>query len=106
MLTATRDILLPTTVTGSWPRPSWFRGNLDRRPFSSAMSDVGYREQYVDAISTVLADQAFAGLDGLTNGDYHLDNDVGGGSWFSYPTERFAGMAELAVQPAAGRAAP
>ena len=24
MLDATRDLTLPTTVTGSWPRPSWF----------------------------------------------------------------------------------
>ena len=34
MLTATKDLLLPTTVTGSWPRPSWFTGNLFERPFS------------------------------------------------------------------------
>ena len=55
MLTATKDVLLPTTVTGSWPRPSWFHGNLNRRPFSSAFGDAEFREQYVDAISTVLA---------------------------------------------------
>jgi hypothetical protein len=24
MLNAARDLTLPTTVTGSWPRPSWF----------------------------------------------------------------------------------
>ncbi len=92
MLTATKDLLLPTTVTGSWPRPSWFTGNLYERPFSSAMADVAYREQFVDAVGSVLSDQDLAGLDILTNGDYHLDADVGGRSWFSYPSERFDGM--------------
>ena len=95
MLTATKDLLLPTTVTGSWPRPSWFTGNLYERPFSSAMADVAYREQFVDAVGSVLSDQELAGLDILTNGDYHLDADVGGRSWFSYPTERFDGMSQL-----------
>ena len=44
MLTATKDLVLPTTVTGSWPRPSWFDGNLHERPFSTGMADVRYRE--------------------------------------------------------------
>ncbi len=92
MLTATKELLLPTTVTGSWPRPSWFTGNLFERPFSTAMADVTYREQFVDAVGAVLNDQELAGLDILTNGDYHLDADIGGRSWFSYPSERFSGM--------------
>ena len=36
MLTATKDLILPTTVTGSWPRPVWYTGNLYERPFSTA----------------------------------------------------------------------
>ena len=28
MLTATRDLLLPTTIIGSYPRPHWFVENL------------------------------------------------------------------------------
>jgi 5-methyltetrahydropteroyltriglutamate--homocysteine methyltransferase len=106
VLTATRDILLPATVTGSWPRPSWYSANLERRPFSTAMADVRFREQFVDAISAVVSDQELAGLDILTNGDYHLDNDLAGRSWFSYPTERLAGMAEFDTEPTAGRSAP
>jgi 5-methyltetrahydropteroyltriglutamate--homocysteine methyltransferase len=106
MLTATKDLLLPTTVTGSWPRPTWFHGNLNRRPFSSGMVDVGYREGFVDAISAVLGDQEFAGLDILTNGDYHLDDDLAGRSWFSYPIERLDGVAEFHLEVTAGRAAP
>jgi 5-methyltetrahydropteroyltriglutamate--homocysteine methyltransferase len=102
MLTATKDLLLPTTVTGSWPRPSWFTGNLLERPFSSGMADVAYREQFVDAVGSVLNDQEQAGLDILTNGDYHLDADLAGRSWFSYPTERFDGMSDYDTETTFG----
>jgi 5-methyltetrahydropteroyltriglutamate--homocysteine methyltransferase len=102
MLTATKDLLLPTTVTGSWPRPSWFTGNLFERPFSSGLADVAYREQFVDAVGCVLNDQELAGLDILTNGDYHLDADLAGRSWFSYPTERFEGMSEFDTETTFG----
>lgn len=98
MLTATKDLLLPTTVTGSWPRPSWFDANLFERPFSTGMADLRYREQFVDAVSCVLADQEAAGLDILTDGDYHLDHDLAGRSWFSYPTERLSGVSEYDVE--------
>ena len=50
MLTATRDLLLPTTVTGSWPRPSWYDTNLFGRPFSTGMGDVRFRELFVDDV--------------------------------------------------------
>ena len=102
MLIATKDRILPTTVTGSWPRPSWFQGNLHERPFSSAMADVTYREQFVDAVGSVLNDQELAGLDILTNGDYHLDADIGGRSWFSYPSERFSGTSEFDTESTFG----
>ena len=86
MLTATKDLLLPTTVTGSWPRPAWYEKSLYGRAFSEGMADVAFREQFTDAVSSVLNDQERAGLDILTNGDYHLDADLAGRSWFSYPS--------------------
>ena len=98
MLTATKDRILPTTVTGSWPRPSWYVHNLHGRAFSDAMTDVAYREQFVDAVTAVLADQERAGLDILTNGDYHLDADHAGRSWFIYPTERLTGLSQPALE--------
>src|SRR5947207_1893795 len=106
MLTATKDLLLPTTVTGSWPRPTWYTRSLHGGAFSEGMADTHFREQFADAVSTVLTDQELAGLDILTNGDYHLDNDLAGRSWFSYPTERLAGTASYDLEPAAGRSAP
>jgi 5-methyltetrahydropteroyltriglutamate--homocysteine methyltransferase len=98
MLTATKDLLLPTTVTGSWPRPSWYTHNLYGRGFSDGMGDVTHREQYVDAVSAVISDQERAGLDILTNGDYHLDADLAGRSWFLYPTERMEGLTDEALE--------
>lgn len=98
MYTATKDLLLPTTVTGSWPRPAWYTGNLNGQPFSTAMGDTAFREQYVDAVSAVVSDQEVAGLDILTNGDYHLDNDLAGRSWFSYPTQRISGISDQELE--------
>lgn len=102
MLTATKDLLLPTTVTGSWPRPTWYTGNLHGRPYSTALGDVAFREQHVDAVSTVIGDQELAGLDILTNGDYHLDNDLAGRSWFAYPSDRLSGVTEFDTETTAG----
>ena len=92
MLTTTKDIMFPTTVTGSWPRPRWFDKSLWARTLSDAMTDVDYREKFLDAVAAVLSDQEQAGLDILTNGDYHLDENLGGLSWLLYPAERMQGV--------------
>jgi len=94
MLTATKDVVLPTTVVGSWPRPVWYTENLGARPFSAAMNDLAFREQYLDAVATVISDQEYAGLDILTNGDLHLDADFAGRSWHNYSLQRMAGLSE------------
>ncbi len=98
MFTSTADILLPTTVTGSWPRPIWYTANLFGRPFSTGMADVAYREQFIDAASAVVSDQEYAGLDIFTNGDYHCDADLGGRSWLAYPIQRLGGLSEYELE--------
>src|SRR5262245_54994283 len=95
MLTATENLLLPTTVTGSWPRPTWYTTNLAGRALSTAMNDLDFREQFVDAVSSVISDQQYAGLDILTNGDFHLDADFAGRSWHAYVIQRLAGVSEF-----------
>jgi len=57
------------------------------------MKEVDYREKFLDAVASVLSDQEQAGLDILTNGDYHLDEDLGGLSWLLFPSERMYGVA-------------
>lgn len=100
MLTVTKDLVLPATVTGSWPRPRWFTTGMWGRPLSEAMLDVVYREQLQDALSAVLDDQERAGLDILTNGDYFHDEDFAGQSWMRYPLERWRGLDRHGVSPA------
>jgi 5-methyltetrahydropteroyltriglutamate--homocysteine methyltransferase len=100
MFTATDGLLLPTTVTGSWPRPSWFTESLRRRSLSDALVDTRYREELTDAISAVVSDQERAGLDIVTNGDYHLDADLAGQSWMLYPAERLRGVSTQVALPA------
>src|SRR5712691_2441227 len=92
MLKATAGRVLPTTVTGSLPRPSWYTENLGLKSFVDAMSNNKFREQYVDALSCYLREQEVAGLDIVTDGDCRFDQDVGGQSWTSYPPHHMAGF--------------
>ena len=92
MYTATKNIQLPTTITGSLPRPLWYTENLGRRSFMEAMVNSRFREQYTDAVSCFLRDQEIAGLDIVTDGDARFDTEIGGYSWFSYPLTRLDGI--------------
>src|SRR5256714_10760117 len=92
MLKATADRLLPTTITGSLPRPSWYVADLGTRSFLDAMVTSRFREQYVDALSVYLRDQEVAGLDIVTDGDCRFDHDVGGQSWTRYPPHHMTGF--------------
>jgi 5-methyltetrahydropteroyltriglutamate--homocysteine methyltransferase len=92
MLKATAGKILPTTVTGSLPRPSWYTENLGTKAFLDAMVISRFREQYVDALSVYLREQEVAGLDIVTDGDCRFDQDVGGQSWTSYPPHHMSGF--------------
>jgi 5-methyltetrahydropteroyltriglutamate--homocysteine methyltransferase len=92
MFRATKDIILPTTITGSLPRPSWYTENLGTRHFLEAMVSRRFREQYEDALTCFLRDQELAGLDIVTDGDCRFDDDVGGQSWTAYPPNHMSGL--------------
>jgi len=92
MLTTTRDMVLPTAITGSYPRPLWYNANLNGGSFKSAMGDSLFREQYLDAVAAIINAQEAAGLDIVTDGDSRFDLAVGGKSWFFYPIERLGGV--------------
>ncbi len=92
MLNATAGKMLPTTIIGSLPRPSWYTENLGTRSFLEAMVISRFREQYVDALSVYLREQEVAGLDIVTDGDCRFDQDVGGQSWTSYPPHHMSGF--------------
>jgi 5-methyltetrahydropteroyltriglutamate--homocysteine methyltransferase len=92
MLKTTRDMVMPTAITGSYPRPLWYDQNLSGRSFKAAMGDSMFREQYLDAVAAVINAQEAAGLDIVTDGDSRFDLNVGGKSWFFYPIERLNGI--------------
>src|SRR5256885_3805027 len=68
VLTVTRDMILPTTTTVPYPRPLWFDRSLDGRSFRSSLGDSLFREQYLDAVVSIIADQESAGVDSLADG--------------------------------------
>ncbi len=104
MYRGTKDIMLPTTVTGSLPRPSWYTENLGSKHFLEAMVSRRFREQYEDALTCYLRDQEIAGLDIVTDGDCRFDDDVGGQSWTAYPPNHMTGLdVEHQVPTPAGR---
>jgi 5-methyltetrahydropteroyltriglutamate--homocysteine methyltransferase len=93
MYTITQDLVLPATVTGSWPRPRWFDQSMWGRPIDTCMMEVAYREKFKDAMTVVIGDEQRAGLDIVTHGDLHCDDDMAGRSWHHYPLQRWAGFA-------------
>jgi hypothetical protein len=54
VLRVTRDLMLPTAITGSYPRPLWYDANLSGRSFKAALGDSMFREQYLDAVAAVI----------------------------------------------------
>ncbi len=101
MYRASAETILPTSIIGSLPRPSWFTENLGRRSFLEAMVDNRYRDQYEDAVAVYLRWQDVAGLDICTDGDAHYDTEAGGFSWQSYPIFRLAGFDRHNLKPTA-----
>jgi 5-methyltetrahydropteroyltriglutamate--homocysteine methyltransferase len=93
MYRASANIVLPTSITGSLPRPCWYDTALGSRSFLEAMMHARYREQYEDAVSVYLRAQETAGLDIVTDGDAHFDDEVAGMSWQSYPPRHMTGFA-------------
>jgi 5-methyltetrahydropteroyltriglutamate--homocysteine methyltransferase len=104
MYKASAGLILPTSITGSLPRPSWFTAQLGRQSFLEAMVNARWREQYEDAVSVHLRAQETAGLDICTDGDSRFDDLVGGMSWMSYPLLHMDGLSHEAA-PAAPQVA-
>ncbi|HTV90491.1 MAG TPA: hypothetical protein VME41_15850 [Stellaceae bacterium] len=108
MYNASSDLLLPTSIIGSLPRPHWHTAVLGTKSFLEAMVNARWREQYEDAVSAHLRAQEIAGLDICTDGDAHYDEEVGGFSWQSYPLTHMAGLSQTAqpTPPAVAAASP
>jgi 5-methyltetrahydropteroyltriglutamate--homocysteine methyltransferase len=63
------------------------------QPLDTCMMDVRFREKFQDALAVIISDQERAGLDIVTHGDLHCDEDYAGRSWHHYPLQRWGGFA-------------
>ena len=52
------DTILPTTMVGSYPRPHWFREQLNGRDVRVAFKTVDHAEAYEDATAACIADRS------------------------------------------------
>ena len=85
--------LLPTTMVGAYPRPSWFTYQLDGRDVREAFKSLHHEEAFRDAVRTVVGEQEAAGLDLVTDGQMWFDDyAMGIGSFFWYWFERIDGF--------------
>ncbi len=86
-------MLLPTTMVGSYPRPGWFRYQLEGRDVLEAFKVIHHSEAFEDAVRVVLRDQELAGLDIVTDGQMWFDDySMGIGSFLWYWLERVGGF--------------
>jgi 5-methyltetrahydropteroyltriglutamate--homocysteine methyltransferase len=98
-LTQIVDTVLPTTMVGSYPRPHWFRDQLNGRDVRVAFKSVDHAEAYEDATHVAITDQEEAGIDIVTDGQMTYDDYVGViGSFCWYMYERIGGF-EPAKEP-------
>jgi 5-methyltetrahydropteroyltriglutamate--homocysteine methyltransferase len=99
-------MLLPTTMVGSYPRPAWFRYQLEGRDVLEAFKVVHHAEAFEDAVVACLRDQEEAGLDIVTDGQMWFDDySMGIGSFLWYWFERIGGFSrEKLPHPARARA--
>jgi methionine synthase II (cobalamin-independent) len=85
--------MLPTTMVGSYPRPTWFTQQLHGRDLLDATKDRFHQEAFNDAVRAVIAEQEAAGLDLLTDGQMWFDDyQMGIGSFLWYWLERIRGF--------------
>lgn len=98
--------ILPTTMVGSYPRPDWFRYQLEGRDVLEAFKVARVAEAYEDATGVVLRDQEQAGLDVVADGQMWFDDyHMGIGSFLWYWLERTQGFGpEKLPHPARGKA--
>ncbi len=82
MYRATKDIILPTTITGSLPRPELVHGKSRQPAFPRGDGHARFREQYEDALTCYLRDRSSpASTFSATATAASTTIDVGGQSW-------------------------
>ena len=92
-MNARNDQLLPTTMVGSYPRPKWFRHQLDGRDVLRGVQDCRARRGLRGRDACRNPRSGGAGLDVVTDGQMWFDDiRMGIGSFLWYWLERIGGF--------------
>jgi 5-methyltetrahydropteroyltriglutamate--homocysteine methyltransferase len=70
------EILLPTTMVGSYPRPNWLRGKVFGEYNEPDYLDYGIKEAYEDAVRLCVDDQVRAGIDLICDGQQYYESET------------------------------
>jgi 5-methyltetrahydropteroyltriglutamate--homocysteine methyltransferase len=70
------NVLLPTTMVGSYPRPNWLRGKVFGEFGEPDYLDYGIKEAYEDAVRLCVDDQLRAGIDILADGQQYYESET------------------------------
>jgi hypothetical protein len=101
-----QDVLLPTTIVGSYPRPQFLRGKVF--PIGGVHSpefpDFETRALYRNAVALAIKDMTDAGLDIVTDGcqHYEMESDYEQGEIFHYYLDRLEGFVPYGDRISAG----
>jgi methionine synthase II (cobalamin-independent) len=71
-----RDVLLPTTMIGSYPRPTWLTGKVFGELDEPDYLDYGTKERYWDAVQLCVDDQVRAGIDVIADGQQYFESET------------------------------
>jgi len=72
-----REVILPTTMVGSWPRPPWMQGKVFGGVCDEDYVDMTARRNYEDAVKLCIKEQDLAGLDIVTDGNQYFEGETG-----------------------------
>ena len=101
-----QDVLLHTTIVGSYPRPQFLRGKVF--PIGGVHSpefpDFETRALYRNAVALAIKDMTDAGLDIVTDGcqHYEMESDYEQGEIFHYYLDRLEGFVPYGDRISAG----
>jgi 5-methyltetrahydropteroyltriglutamate--homocysteine methyltransferase len=101
-----QDVLLPTTIVGSYPRPQFLHGKVF--PIGGVNSpefpDFETRALYRNAVALAIKDMTDAGLDIVTDGcqHYEMESDYEQGEIFHYYLDRLEGFVPYGDRISAG----
>jgi methionine synthase II (cobalamin-independent) len=71
-----QEILLPTTMVGSYPRPRWLTGKIFGEFDEPDYIDYQIKENYTDAVRLCVDDQRAAGIDVICDGQQYLESET------------------------------